>query len=63
MTYEAMKNVKEGDVLYDAKMSRRCRRHITAFVQGHSKVHDGINVRSEGMKELIPYDDYLMFDV
>ncbi len=63
MTLEEFKQLKEGQILYDAKLSKRYRKHITALVQGHDKFGGGIKLYSDGMEELVPYDDYLLFDL
>ena len=63
MTLQQFKDLKEGQLLYDAKLSRRYRRHVTTLVRGHDKHDGGIKLYSDGVEELIPYDDYLFFDV
>ena len=63
MTLEEFKHLKDGIVLYDAKQSRRYRRHITAIVQGHDKCGEGVNMYCEDIEEIVSYRDHLMWDI
>ncbi len=63
MTEKQFRELEEGTQLYDAKLSRRYGRHVTATAQGYDKVSGDLLMYSEGIEEQVSMADHLMWDI